>query len=705
MSASPGQPLDAARPTHPRVLHLDHTTVAGGAEFALLRMLQAGAPWSPYVMIAPTEEQGLGVYAGLPDDVPRRFIGVRQPAGVSWGGFGLQVVAAVRLVAQAIATRMHRAFRRADLVDANTARAAAYGALAARLSRVPFVVHVRDMTDADALGRTGRFLMTRVILPRADGIISDTHPPLDSARPYLRPDALVSVIPSASGIRLRQALPPRAPGGVRVGMLARIDPWKGQRLLLDAFAEAFAGTDARLEFAGAAPFGHDDFLAELHERTEELGITDQVVFHGHVSDVDALIEQWDIAVQASTRPEPLGQNVLQYLAAGRAVVVADEGGPTEWVRDDLNGLQFAARDVHSLAGVLARLGSDAALRARLGAAAAATPGLLDDAEVAEAHADFYREVIEAVRVRSTRAQAGATGLPRRGGATHAQRQRRDESSVTAGHDGVQRSRGRRRDSADAAGEAFTVLVVCTGNVNRSALGAVLLDTWSGWYLPPAIRDRVRIGSAGLRAPAGSSMGPRAQVIAEALGADGSRHRAVQITDDAIRAADLVLVSSARQREASSDSCRGRCVRPSRSARPAGSPSRSPTCRRPRRPRRCGAWWPHSPRTAPSTTPTTARTTSSTRRARTTSPTASWRARRCRRSPASPACCSACPPPRSRPTARPRGPRHSTSPAAARSRPRRQAAGAATGRSPRTVLAELSRARPAAAAPPPPGGRS
>ena len=129
--------------------------------------------------------------------------------------------------------------------------------------------------------------------------------------------------------------------------------------------------------------------------------------------------------------------------------------------------------------------------------------------------------------------------------------------MTAGHDGVQRSRGRRRDSADAAGEAFTVLVVCTGNVNRSALGAVLLDTWSGWYLPAAIRDRVRIGSAGLRAPTGSSMGPRAQVIAEALGADGSRHRAVQITDDAIRAADLVLVSSARQREIGRASCRER----------------------------------------------------------------------------------------------------------------------------------------------------
>jgi len=99
-----------------------------------------------------------------------------------------------------------------------------------------------------------------------------------------------------------------------------------------------------------------------------------------------------------------------------------------------------------------------------------------------------------------------------------------------------------------SGAPFTVLVVCTGNVNRSALGAVLLDTWSGWYLQPAAVGAVRVTSAGLRAPVGSSMGSRARRIAEALGADGSRHRAAQITEDAIRTADLVLVSSALQRE-------------------------------------------------------------------------------------------------------------------------------------------------------------
>ncbi|MGW9631478.1 arsenate reductase/protein-tyrosine-phosphatase family protein [Agromyces sp. NPDC055520] len=96
-------------------------------------------------------------------------------------------------------------------------------------------------------------------------------------------------------------------------------------------------------------------------------------------------------------------------------------------------------------------------------------------------------------------------------------------------------------------ESFTVLVVCTGNVNRSALGAALLERWADWYLPSRVRAQVEVTSAGLRAPVGAPMGPRARVIAEALGADGSGHRASQITEHVIRAADLVLVSSTRQR--------------------------------------------------------------------------------------------------------------------------------------------------------------
>ena len=98
-------------------------------------------------------------------------------------------------------------------------------------------------------------------------------------------------------------------------------------------------------------------------------------------------------------------------------------------------------------------------------------------------------------------------------------------------------------------DTFSVLVVCTGNLNRSALGAALLGTWARWYLPPGIASSVRVTSAGLQAPVGSKMRSRTRRIAEALGADGAAsHRARQITEEMIRSADLVLVASSDQRE-------------------------------------------------------------------------------------------------------------------------------------------------------------
>jgi glycosyltransferase involved in cell wall biosynthesis len=377
-----------------RVAHLAHTTVAGGAEFALVRMLRVDPPWQPAVLLPAVD--GAGAFADLPPTVPRSARGVRQPAGVSSGGRLLMLDAAARLIVQAVVTRVDRRFRSADILDANTARAAAYGALAARTSRLPFVVHLRDLVEPESLGRFGYEMMTRVALPRANGVVANSRATLDSARPFLRSGALTAVIPSAAGLVFGEPRAQRRPGPLRVGMLARIDPWKGQLLLLEAFASALRGTDAVLEFAGAPFFGHEPYERCLRDRTDELGLSDRVRFLGQVDDVHALLGGWDIAVQASTRVEPLGQNVLQYLAAGCAVVVADEGGPTEWVANERNGLRFAPRDAASLAAAIERLAGDPELRGRLGSAAAATEGLLDDEGVARAHARFYADLLAPV---------------------------------------------------------------------------------------------------------------------------------------------------------------------------------------------------------------------------------------------------------------------------------------------------------------------
>ena len=165
-------------------------------------------------------------------------------------------------------------------------------------------------------------------------------------------------------------------------MVARIDGWKGQEVLLRAFAAEFAGTEVRLSFAGGAPFGNDDLVDALAKLAAELGVAGQVEFLGHVRDVARFVRAQDICVQASTRVEPLGQNVLQYLAAGRPTVAVDAGGPAEWIRHGVNGLLYEMGDVRALGAALRLLAADQALRARLAEGAVRTPGLLSDAEVA-----------------------------------------------------------------------------------------------------------------------------------------------------------------------------------------------------------------------------------------------------------------------------------------------------------------------------------
>jgi glycosyltransferase involved in cell wall biosynthesis len=385
---------DRAQPS--RTLFLSHTTAAGGAEMALLRMLAARPRWNAVVLLARPRAAGLGVFESISSRTPVVVDGVSQPFGASNAGPFAQVSNALRLVAQALSTRIHPAFRTADIVVANTTRSAAYGALAALTSCTPFVVHVRDLADSAAIGGLGAAIMRHIVLPRADGIIADTRSALASATPFLRPDAQATAIVSASGIVRRDARP-RDGGPLVVGMLARIDPWKGQELLVDAFAQAFPEGDERLELAGGAPFGHEDFAARLRRRAEELGISDRVALLGHVDDVDAVLDRWDVAVQASLRPEPLGQNVIQYLAAGCTAVVADEGGPTEWVQDGVNGRRFCPRDADALAAVLRELGADPVGRRTLAETGARTPGLRTDSEVADEHAAFYDSVIVSTR--------------------------------------------------------------------------------------------------------------------------------------------------------------------------------------------------------------------------------------------------------------------------------------------------------------------
>jgi len=381
----------------PSVLHLDHSHEAGGAELALVRLIREASGWCPSILLPNSVAGSIGVFEDLPPGVPCSSVGPAQSPGVSSQSALARLMRfAVQVLAQAVAVRRSDEFKRAVVVHANTSRAGLYGALACMGTNKKLVLQLRDQITRESLGFLGQQAFARIALRRANAIISNSRSTLATAVALLGQRTVpTAVVHSPIGnIQSPKTPSSSSPDPLRIAMVARIDPWKGQSLLLESFASTFCEGKEELFFAGGSLFGHEDYLLSLQREVASKGLQGRVHFLGHVEDISEVLSHVDVCVQASTRPEPLGQNVLQYLAAGKAVVASNEGGPSEWISDGKNGLLFEPRDTESLSRALRRLSSDKNLLEKLQVAAPRTPGLMSDAEVAEAHGRIFSEVVK-----------------------------------------------------------------------------------------------------------------------------------------------------------------------------------------------------------------------------------------------------------------------------------------------------------------------
>ena len=100
-------------------------------------------------------------------------------------------------------------------------------------------------------------------------------------------------------------------------------------------------------------------------RRRRCGLGDTVGFTGKVDDVSAVLRALDIAVHASTEPEPFGLVIAEAMACGRPVVVSRAGGAAEIAQ---GGAVFhEPGNSAELAERLRELAGDPARRAALGA--------------------------------------------------------------------------------------------------------------------------------------------------------------------------------------------------------------------------------------------------------------------------------------------------------------------------------------------------
>lgn len=151
-------------------------------------------------------------------------------------------------------------------------------------------------------------------------------------------------------------------GDFVIGILARIEDYKGHMDILDAVKIlSDEKRDIKLIVAGSG-----GYESEVRRRTEELGLTDKVVFLGFVSDVAPVLSVLDVQLNASWGTETSSLSVLEGFSMGLPAVVSDYGGNPCLVDDGVNGLMFPTRDYKAMADCLRRLMDEPGTLTRMG---------------------------------------------------------------------------------------------------------------------------------------------------------------------------------------------------------------------------------------------------------------------------------------------------------------------------------------------------
>jgi glycosyltransferase involved in cell wall biosynthesis len=373
LSDALAQMVDSGRRTPPTVLFVGSSAELYGADLCLERLVLAHRAAGGRALVA------------LPDDGP--LAGRLVAAGVPVQVLPLAVLrrrlvtplGAVQVAGALLSSRVRlaRLARRegVELVHSNSA-AVLSGAAVARAAGVPHVWHLREYLTADR--RSLRLLAA--VLERGSTRVVATSGPVRDALLRLRPalanrTAVVpdgvdpdrfAALPDRAAVARRYGLDPRRP---TVGMLARINAWKGQEVLLEALAQMGPAAPAvQLVLAGDVYPGDEHIGAALRRQVGLAGLGDSVVFPGFVDPRDVLAIS-DIIIAPSTRPEPFGLAVVDALTAGRPVIASAHGGHLELVRDGVDGLLVPPGDARALADAVLRLLTDAGLCRRMAATA------------------------------------------------------------------------------------------------------------------------------------------------------------------------------------------------------------------------------------------------------------------------------------------------------------------------------------------------
>jgi glycosyltransferase involved in cell wall biosynthesis len=263
----------------------------------------------------------------------------------------------------------------------------------ARIVGVPVVIgSFRSMGDRF---RPAQFAVLAILLQLCDAVVCNSYAAAKRlVECGVSGDKAVVIGNGLSKEAFAEAQPALAPsaGLMRVGMIGRMnEAVKNHTLFLRAAAN-LAQTFPNLEFILA---GDGDLRPSLEKLARELKIEKRVRFLGERHDIPAVLASLDISVVPSLS-ESLSNVIMESMAAGKPVVASNVGGNAELVHEGETGRLVSPHDPKELAGAIARLLENSALRKTWGqnarAIALANFGL---ESVRDRYENLYLELLRA----------------------------------------------------------------------------------------------------------------------------------------------------------------------------------------------------------------------------------------------------------------------------------------------------------------------
>ena len=263
--------------------------------------------------------------------------------------------------------------RRAEVVIGWMAKGQLYGGAAAAAARIPSV-----WLQPAAPSGLAPFDRAATMLPAK--LVITVSRQTDVAQRRLRPARATEVIypavdterfdaqrvGDAYAVRRRLGLPANGP---IFGSVGRLNSWKGFHILLGAVPRVLERhPDATFVLVGGDHALEAAYGERLRAQADALGYDGRVRLVGQQPNPEEWIQAMDVFVHTSRR-EPFGMVVIEAMSLGKAVIATAEGGPTEIITPEVDGLLCPFGDRRGLEAAILRLLADRTLRGSIGVGA------------------------------------------------------------------------------------------------------------------------------------------------------------------------------------------------------------------------------------------------------------------------------------------------------------------------------------------------